>query len=132
MTVDAGTYPTVHRDGKTGFAPQGFCLKTPRFVAQLKRIRLAMREFDLTLEQVWPAMEVLAVRKEKQLQDELRRQELVNLALQSLAAERQQQEEERLRVLDYNMQRRQKRANMHVTTRELWGAKRRCVPLPSA
>ena len=43
-----------------------------------------------------------------------------------------QQEEERLRVLDYNMQRRQKRANMHVITRELWGAKRRCVPLPSA
>jgi hypothetical protein len=98
----------------------------------MKRINAAMREFDLTEQAVQPALAVLFARKEKQRQEALRRKELVELALQSLAASRQQLEEERLLVLDYNMQRRQKRAKMEVTARELPGAKRRLVPLPSA
>ena len=43
------------------------------------------------------------------------------------SASRQQLKEERLRELDYHMQRRQKRANVHITARELPGAKRRLV-----
>ena len=101
VEAEAGTYPTVHRDGEKGLAPQAFdrpqVTTEQRTVARLKRIGAAMREFGLTEQAVQPAMVVLSAHKGKQRQEALRGEELVELALQSLAAPRQQLKEERLR-----------------------------------
>ena len=130
VDFQAGTYPTVHRDGPNDVFPQEFVLRSPRFMKQLRAIHRSMKDLGLSLEQVTPALRLLGERKEKQRQEALRRQELVQRALQMLAAEKKDKEEMQQRVLAANMERRQKRANMHVSGRELPGAKRRLVPLP--
>ena len=127
----ADTYPTVHRDPLNDAYSQEFVKRSPRFMKQLMAIHVSMRDLGLSLEQVKPALRLLAARKNKQRQEKLRLKEKVQRALQMLAAEKKEKEEEQERLLAANLELRQKRANMHVVGRELPVAKRKCVPLPS-